>query len=120
MLQEFQDNVIDAAKKLQQQITDSAARPSVQPASAERSALAASPTDRADVQNEPAADQVFSIANLKERQRKRAIDREAETEAEEQRPLAKPKAAQKRNKRTTGNTSDNVEQPASKRQGAYL
>ena len=113
MLQEFQDKVIDAAKKLQPQITDSTARPSVQPASAKPPA-AASPTHRADVQNEPAADQVSSIANLKERRRKTAIDREAEEEAVEPRPLAKPKAAQKRNKRTTGNTSDDAEQPASK------
>ena len=38
----------------------------------------------------------------------------------EPRPLARPKAAQKRNKRTTGNTSDNAEQSASKRQGRCL
>ena len=36
----------------------------------------------ADVQNDPAADHDLVLANHKERQRKRAIDREAEKEAE--------------------------------------
>ena len=57
VLQECRDKVVDAAKKLQRQISDSAERPSLLPDSAERPALAASSTDRADVQNDPAADQ---------------------------------------------------------------
>ena len=64
-----------------------------------------SSTDRADVQNDPATDQDPVLTHLKERQRKRGIETEAEREAEEQRPLAKPKAAQRRNKRTAGTAS---------------
>ena len=62
MLKEFQDKVINAAQKLQQQLS------------------VGSSTDRADVQNDPAADQDPVLTNLKERQRKRAIEREAERE----------------------------------------
>ena len=54
VLKEFQDKVIHAAQKLQQQLSDSAER--------------------------PAADEDPFLSNLKERQRKRAIETEAERE----------------------------------------
>ena len=79
MIQEFRDKVIKAAQKLQQQLADSAEQP----------ALDGSGTDRADVQNDTAADEDLVLAHLKERHRKRAT----ETRTEEQRPLAKPNEA---------------------------
>ena len=106
VIQEFRDKVIKAAQKLQQQLADSAEQP----------ALPGSSTDRADVQNDTAADEDPVLANLKERQRKRAT----EGEAEEQRPLAKPKAAKRQNKRTAGAASGSVEPPASKRKDQRL
>ena len=105
-IQELRDKVIKAAQKLQQQLADNA----------EQLAVAGSSTDRADVQNEPAAGEDLVLAKLKERQRKRA----AETEAEEQRPLAKPKAAKRQNKRTAGSISGSVEPPAAKRKDQPL
>ena len=67
-----------------------------QPASASSSSLlrnaewpasVGSSTDRADVQTDPAADEDPVLTYLEERQRKRAIEREAEREGEH---LAKP------------------------------
>ena len=63
-----------------------------------------SSANRADAPNDSAADQDPVLTNLNERQRKRAIEKQAEREGEEQRPLSKPKAAQRRNKRTAGTT----------------
>ena len=56
------------------------------------------------------------LVELKARQRKRAI----ESEAEEQRALAKPKASKRQNKRTAGTASGIVEQPAAKKKGSRL
>ena len=106
MIQEFRDKVIKAAQQLQQQLVDSAEQP----------ALPSSSTDRADLQNDTAADEDPGLANLRERHRKRATEREAE----EQRPLAKPKAAKRQNKRTAGAASGSVEPRASKRKNQRL
>ena len=56
------------------------------------------------------------LAELKRRQRKRAI----ESESEEQRPCAKSKARQRHNKRSACDTSGSVEQPALKRKDQRL
>ncbi len=101
---------------------DSAEQPAVNPQDAEmdsiaeQHALAGSSTDRAGVQDDLAAGEDHVLAELRERQRKRAI----ESEVEEQRPLAKPKAAKRQNKRTAGTASGSVEQPASKRKEQRL
>lgn len=72
------------------------------------------------MQNDPAPDQDPVPAPLKERQRKRGIETEAQRDAEEQRPSAKPRPAQRQNKRTAGTTSGSVEQAASKRKDLCL
>ena len=100
MIQEFQGKVIHAAQALQQQLAESAEKP----------ALDGSKTDRADVQNDTAADADLVLARLKERQRKRAT----ETETLDQRPLAKPKAAKRQSKRTACIASGSFDTPASK------
>ena len=84
VLKEFQDKVIHAAQKLQQQLSDSAERPALLSDSTEWPASVGSSTDGADVQIDPTADQDDVLIDLKERQRKRAIEREAEREGEEQ------------------------------------
>ena len=81
VIEEFRDKIIKAAQKLQQQLADSAEQP----------AVAASSTDRADVQNVTAADEEPVLAKRKDRHRKRTI----ETETDEPQSLAKPKAAKK-------------------------
>ena len=91
VLKEFQDKVIHAAQKLQQQLSDSAERPALLSDSTEWPASVSSSAA-------PADDEDPFLTKLKERQRKRAIETEAEREGEEQRPLAKPKAAQTRRK----------------------
>ena len=85
VLKEFQDKVIHAAQKLQQQLSDSAERPALLSDSTEWPASVGSSTDRADVQIDPTADQDDVLIDLKERQRKRAIEREAERERERER-----------------------------------
>ena len=64
---------------------------------------------------EPADEDPF-LAELKRRQRKRAI----ESESEEQRPCAKSKTRQRQNKRGACDTSGSVEQPAFKRKDQRL
>ena len=63
--------VIQAAQKLQQQLADSSERLVLLSGNAERPALAGSSNDRADGQNDPAANQDPVLATLKERQRKK-------------------------------------------------
>ena len=70
MLKEFQGKVIQAAQKLQQQLSDSVERPGLLSGSAERPALIGSSHDRADVQHDPAIDRDPALATLKERRRK--------------------------------------------------
>ena len=113
VLQEFQTKVIKAAKKLQLELSDSAA----QLASSTVEQFA--PMDTAasvDLDEEP----VLSELGARLRKRARASHAGERREAEEQRPLAKPEPAQRQNKRTAGKTSDSVEQPASKRQDRRL
>ena len=69
---------MDATKKLQQQLSDSAERPALLSDIAERPASAGSAGDNADVQNDAAANDDVVLANLKERQRNRAIEKEVE------------------------------------------
>ena len=118
MLKESQGKVIQAAQKLQPQLSDSAERPGLLSGSVERPALTGSSDDGTDMQNDLAADQDRVLTNLIARQRKRTIERAAEIE--EQRPLAKPKAAQRRKKRTALTTTDSVEQPVAKRKDQHL
>ena len=56
------------------------------------------------------------LVELRARQRKRAI----ESEAEEQRALAKPKASKRQNKRTAGTAFCSVAQPAAKKKRSRL
>ena len=113
VLHEFQGKVIKAAKKLQLELSDSAEQPA---SSTVEQSAPMDTADGVDLDEEP------FLAELRVRQRKRAQASAAEErrEAEEQRPRAKPKAAKRQNKRTAGTTSDNVEQPASKRQDRCL
>ena len=62
------------------------------------------------------ADEDPFLAELKRRQRKRAI----KSESEEHRPFAKPKAAKRQNKRSAPATSGGAEQAASKRKDQHL
>ena len=113
VIEDLKRKVLEAARKQQSELTES--RPSAS-GSAEQHALAGSSTDRAGVQDDLGAGEDHVLAELRERQRKRAI----ESEVEEQRPLAKPKAAKRQNKRTAGTASGSVEQPASKRKEQRL
>ena len=120
VVEEFRDKVINAAKKLQQELSDSAEQPALLSDSTEWPTAVGSSTDRAGVQTDPTADEDPLLTDLKERQRKRAIEREGEREAEEQRPFAKPKATKRQNKRTAGTASGSVEQPPLKRKDQRL
>ncbi len=68
LIKELSDKVVKAAARLQANLY-SAAGSAAQPASssAEQPALAGSSTDRADVQDDPAAGEDHVLANLKER-----------------------------------------------------
>ena len=101
VIEDLKCKVLEAACKLQTQSTESRSSAS---GSAEQHALAGPSTDRAGVQDDLAAGEDHVLAELRERQRKRAI----ESEVEEQRPLAKPKAAKRQNKRTASTASGNV------------
>ena len=87
VIKELETKVVEAAQNLQRQLAGGAEQP----------ALAGSSIERADAHNDfPAGEDPPLLNKLKERQRKRG----AEAEAEEQRPFAKPKAAKRQNKRT--------------------
>ena len=102
LLQELKGNVIKAAQKLQQQLSDSAAQAAEQPArmeaaprqptacsSAEQPApSAAEQFARMDTIDGVESDDNPMVTRLTARHRKRALD----SAAEEQRPVAKPKA----------------------------
>ena len=110
LIEELNKKVIDAAKKLQQQLPDSAERPALLEDSAEQPVPMDTPTT-VGLEESP------TLTDLRARQRKRAqaTIAEGQSQAEQQRAHAKPKAAKRQNKRTAGTTSDSVEQPASKR-----
>ena len=110
LIEELNKKVIDAAKKLQQQLPDSAERPALLSDSAEQPVPMDTPTT-VELEESP------TLTDLRARQRKRAqaTIAEGQSQAEQQRAHAKPKAAKRQNKRTAGTTSDSVEQPASKR-----
>ena len=100
VLQELNNKVIKAAQKLQQQLPDSAEPPV--------------PMDTAV---DLGLDEGPVLAELRERQRKRAQASVADEqrEAEQQRPRVKVKAAKRQSKRSAGTTVSSVDQPASKR-----
>ena len=91
VLREFQGKVIEAAQKLQQELSDSAAQPAV------------------DGSTTAADEDPPVLAWPKERQRKRAT----ETETQDQRPVAKPKAGKRQSKRTACTAFGSSETPAS-------
>ena len=79
VIREFQDKIIKAAEKLQQQLSDGAEQPT---STAVEQSARMDTTDGVDSDDNP------MVTRLQARQRKRGLD----SAAENQRPLAKPKA----------------------------
>jgi len=107
VIREFQNKIIKAAQKLQQQLSDGAEQPT---STAVEQSARMDTTDGVDSDANP------MLTRLKARQSKRAQD----IAAEEQRPLAKAKVSRGRNKRTAATSSDSVEQPVPKRKERLL
>ena len=97
MIRDFQRKVINAAEKLQQQLSASADQP-------------APGNSLMEVSDDPV------LADLKERQRKRM----AETATEQQRPTAKAKAGKRQTKRGLNLSSASVEQPDARKKEPRL